>query len=281
MDIVWNQISALDWQARLDGVGHWGLRQTWGYGAAMQRYGATVGRAVVYDVAMVQVVARLGLRLIQQGPVWLAPLEDAQKRHILRRLGRAFGATLATPDASVAGHGLVPLVTPRTHALWRLDGADLRAGLQGKWRNRLVQAEKSVRPTLLKDASSLAFLIEQEAIQRAAKGYRNLPGDMAQGWDARLVIGWRAAGSLQAGMVFLRHGTSASYHLGWANPMARAAFAHGPMLWQAALALRDIGVARLDLGDVNTESGAGLARFKLGTGAELTRMGATLLVMPR
>ena len=39
-------------------------------------------------------------------------------------------------------------------------------------------------------------------------------------------------------MVFLIHGQTASYFLGWASDAGRAAFAHGPILWQAALALR-------------------------------------------
>lgn len=280
MDIAWDSVTEADWQARLDSAGHVGLRQSWGYGAAMQRYGAKVGRAVIGDCAVVQVVARRGIRLIQQGPVWLRPLEDGQKRRILRRLARAGAVTLATPDAPLAGLGLMPLITARTYAEWRLDAHDLRAGLHGKWRNRLLRAEADVRPTLLKDDKSLGFLIAQESVQRRARGYQNLLGEMALNWDRRLVMGWRAAGMVQAGMVFLIHGSSASYHLGWASPMAKQAFAHGPMLWQAGLALRAQGVSCLDLGDVNTEAGAGLARFKLGTGAVARAHGATMLVFP-
>ena len=52
------------------------------------------------------------------------------------------------------------------------------------------------------------------------------------------------------------------------------------MLARAAEALRAEGVAWLDLGSVDTEAAPGLARFKLGTGAELRRLGATCLVLP-
>jgi hypothetical protein len=52
------------------------------------------------------------------------------------------------------------------------------------------------------------------------------------------------------------------------------------MLWQAALSLRSQGVKSIDLGDVNSESGAALARFKLGTGAGVKVAGATCLVLP-
>ena len=53
-------------------------------------------------------------------------------------------------------------------------------------------------------------------------------------------------------------------------------------LARAAEALRAEGVAWLDLGSVDTEAAPGLARFKLGTGAELRRLGiGTLLVSHR
>ena len=44
--------------------------------------------------------------------------------------------------------------------------------------------------------------------------------------------------------------------------------------------LRAEGVRWLDLGSVDTEAAPGLARFKLGTGAALKRLGATCLVLP-
>ncbi|MFP5481461.1 MAG: GNAT family N-acetyltransferase, partial [Alphaproteobacteria bacterium] len=91
---------------------------------------------------------------------------------------------------------------------------------------------------------------------------------------------WREAGTMGAAMAFVVHGGSASYHLGWASMAAKAAGVHGVMLARAAEALRAEGVAWLDLGSVDTEAAPGLARFKLGTGAELRRLGATCLVLP-
>ena len=81
-------------------------------------------------------------------------------------------------------------------------------------------------------------------------------------------------------MGFIVHGSSATYHLGWASEAAKAAGVHGVMLLQAAEALRAEGVLWLDLGQVDTEAAPGLARFKLGTGADLRRLGATCLVLP-
>jgi hypothetical protein len=52
------------------------------------------------------------------------------------------------------------------------------------------------------------------------------------------------------------------------------------MLARAAEALAAEGLRWLDLGTVDTEAAPGLARFKLGTGARLRRLGATCLVLP-
>jgi lipid II:glycine glycyltransferase (peptidoglycan interpeptide bridge formation enzyme) len=91
---------------------------------------------------------------------------------------------------------------------------------------------------------------------------------------------WRQDGQLGAAMAFVRHGTSASYHLAWGSDAARSTGVHGLMLTRAAEALFAEGVRWLDLGSVNTESAPGLARFKLGSGAALRRLGPTLLVLP-
>lgn len=286
MDIRWDQDSEHVWHARLACQPMVALRQDWAFGVTMRRLGTQVGRAAILDgaqtVAIAQVLQRSGLRVIGQGPVWLTPLETAQKRRIVRRLAWYCGACIVTPQEPLAGWGLMPLITRKASAIWNIDQSpqNLRQGLTGKWRNRLFRAEAAVKPTLLQTAE-LRELVAQEAVQRRARGYRNLPGALALDWPGEtLAMGWHASGMLQAGMVFLMHGHSASYFLGWASPTARAAFAHGPILWQSALALRARGVRLLDLGDVNTETGARLALFKLGTGAGVVTAGATCLVLP-
>ena len=78
-----------------------------------------------------------------------------------------------------------------------------------------------------------------------------------------------------AGMLFLIHGRRATYHVGWTSEEGRTNAAHNLILWTAMKELKTRGVAALDLGGVNTQSGAGIARFKLETGGEvLMRAGA-------
>lgn len=286
MDIRWDQLTKPQWQTHLASQ-EYGLRQDWDFGLAMGQMGAGCARAVVSHrgtpVALAQVLIRHRLRVIGQGPVWLVPLEPWQKRQVIRQLAHYCGASIVTPREPLAGWGMIPIITAQTSALWHIGQSPkiLRAGMHGKWRNRLLRAEGVVHPTQL-GVQKLSPLIAMEAAQRSARGYRNLPGALAAHWQGgRMAIGWHTNGALQAGMVFLIHGQTASYFLGWASDAARKVFAHGPMLWQAALALRERGVQTLDLGEVNTDIGASLARFKLGTGAGLQTPGATCLVLPQ
>ena len=71
------------------------------------------------------------------------------------------------------------------------------------------------------------------------------------------------------GALFLIHGTSATYHIGWSNDLGRQHSAHNLLLWRAMLLLKEHGITALDLGGINTGRSAGLARFKIGTGGQV------------
>ena len=238
--------------------------------------GARVGRAVL-DGVQVQWLDRRGLRYVPRGGVGRAGL---------RWLARHGGVTLAVPELGVRGFGVVPLISPQHVAIWdlRAEPAALLAGMAGKWRNRLVSADVRVGggQAGAGRAGCLEALLVAEQGQRGAKGYKGLPAAFTRALPAAALRlwEWRHGGQVQAAMCFVRHGRGASYHMGWAADAARARGVHGVMLWQAALALRAEGVERLDLGLVNHEAAPGLARFKLGTGAECRALGATVWVLP-
>ncbi len=81
-------------------------------------------------------------------------------------------------------------------------------------------------------------------------------------------------------MLFVLHPPHASYHIGWAGDPGRATHAHNLILWQAMGALAADGITALDLGLVETDTAPGLARFKIGAGACVRPLGATLLIPP-
>jgi len=284
--VIWDDLTREEWTGRLDLGRSVALQQSWDYGQAARALGAEVRRARVADdageIAVTQVLDRYGLRLISRGPVWLRNIEPARKRRVLRALAR--GPTLATAEDAVAGFGLVPLLTGRFHAVWDLlpSPEALRCGLERRWAGRLVAAGRAGVHVRCGDDDSLDRLIRAEAAQRHRKGYRGLPPEFPRHLPpgALRIWHWVQDGEMGAAMVFVRHGSAATYQTGWAGPAARRCGVHQVMLWQAALALRAEGVRWLDLGTVDTEAAPGLAHFKLGTGAELRQLGATAWVLP-
>ncbi len=260
------------------------LQQSAVYAGAVQACGARV-RWLTLECGRALAVERGGMRLVSRGPVWQAGATGQDKHRALRQLAHWPGVTLVTPEADVSGQrrnwGLIPLVTPMHHAIWDLS-ADLRPGLVATWRNPLAKARRAGLEIAPGNMATLQDLVTAEGRQRRTRCYRALPAALTHALpeSALRLWQWRQDGQLGAAMAFVRHGTSASYHLAWGSDAARRAGVHPAMLTRAADALFAEGVRWLDLGSVNTEAAPGLARFKVGTGAALRRLGPTLLVLP-
>lgn len=218
---------------------------------------------------------------IERGRVRLILRVADLDRGAMRRLSRWPGLTIVTPEEDVSGFGLIPLVTGLHHAIWAL-GPDIRAGLARNWLGHLRQAERAGIEVQRGTAGTLTALIDAEAAQRSGRGYKALPGRFSRRLpeDALRLWEWRQDDALQAAMCFVVHQGTATYHLAWGTVQARQSGVHKVMLIKAAEALWREGVHWLDLGSVDTERAPGLARFKLGTGASLKRLGATTLVLP-
>ena len=72
-----------------------------------------------------------------------------------------------------------------------------------------------------------------------------------------------------------RHGTSATYVIGWNNDVGRRTNANTLLLWQGMLILKNENVSSFDLGGIDTHSLPGIARFKLGMGGEIASLAGT------
>jgi hypothetical protein len=297
-----NEISRTEWDRYLSRVPA-AMQQDWAYGEAMMRTGARVWRLTVQDPAgEVCALAQFVLRpfavvatfaLCTYGPVWVNPVGEGEKQLGLRALRREMKLNWPrlvafTPDEDLRPLGFSRIMTGDATVRIDLtqDEASLRAALDGKWRNRLVAAEKSglVFTSAAARPGQYQWLLDEELKQRRTKGYRGLPADLTGAWqtakasargaDKRAgVLVWRAdLGREAAGaMLFLTHGAMATYFIGWSSEDGRRAGAHNLILWNAMLALKERGVQTLDLGGVNTGSGAGIARFKLGAGGAVIR----------
>jgi hypothetical protein len=196
----------------------------------------------------------------------------------------------SAPETAAPLPGLHRVVTGQSVVLVDLGQSPetLRAAMHPKWRNRLVAAERvglRVQRTGTREAQ-YRWLLEREAAQRGRRGYWALPSGFVEAWQRAAAAGepeplltLRVDQGREpiAGMMFLVRGTSALYHVGWADERGRDAGAHPLLLWQAMLMLRERGVRRLELGAVDTQRGATLARFKIGSGGRVAGFSGTWL----
>ena len=300
---IWDGHDRADWEAGCTRALA-ALQQDWAYGDAMQGLGAQLHRAVITrdgePVALAQFTARrmaslLNFALCSRGPVWLADLSADEKIAVHRLLKRSFPAgrprfVIFTPDKAEAGavKPFTRVMTGHSTVMLDLDRPleEIRAGFNGKWRNRLVAAEKSDLKIVQNGVKpgQYAWLLRTEEGQRKARGYAAAPAALAPAWlEAR---GDRSAMHILradrgrehvAAMMFLIHGEAATYQIGFSNEAGRKLGAHNLLLWEAVGRLKARGVKRLDLGGVNTQSGAGIARFKIGTGGEVVTLAGSFV----
>ncbi|UWQ52407.1 GNAT family N-acetyltransferase [Leisingera caerulea] len=211
-----------------------------------------------------------------------APLMAALREH---GLGRT--PLILSPDAPaphLARLGAVPLVTPAHAALWDLtrDPDQRRTALHQKWRNRLKHGEaqnlRLTRQNLPHDVRH--WLFQADAKRQSARGYRSWPIGLTLAYarenkgQAKLFQAFEGKDPVAA-ILILTHGSTATYHIAHTTRRGKQLSAHTLLLWEAASWLATKGICQLDLGLINTEDAAGLARFKLGTGARLHRLGGT------
>ncbi|MDE4134169.1 GNAT family N-acetyltransferase [Phaeobacter sp. QD34_3] len=193
------------------------------------------------------------------------------------------------PTPELAQHGALPLMGPASIARLDLSSSPerRRAALHQKWRNRLKHGESQglrlTRQTMPFDANHWLFAADQA--QQSKRGYRSWPlaltlayGQANKGM-AKLFQAFEGKDPVAAILV-LRHGREASYHIAQTTRRGKALSAHNLLLWEAMSWLSAQGCKSLDLGVINTEDAPGLARFKLGTGAQLHRLGGTWLFWP-
>ncbi len=290
MELIWNETPQDHWQAFMD-VNGGALQQSWAYGETARTLGAFVHRFELRNgdetIALAQGIERRFIRpitLFSMAPVCKGPEEAEFLARIRSILPGTMIATPGQSDSQDACHaaGLTKVMTPASLARLSL-ATGLRARMHGKWRNRLHTAEAAnltVRQD--QDESTLSWLLAMDRKQQKSRRYRALPDVFTQIWhrakpqDTLLLTAGPKADPIAA-MLFLKHGTGATYHVGWTSDAGRKASAHNLILATAATRLAEMGVTRLDLGTIDTENAPGLARFKLGSGAKPVRTGGTWL----
>jgi hypothetical protein len=220
--------------------------------------------------------------------MWMEEVSDAEKSRIHRALKRALPVAwpkvvLISPDLTDPHHpsmaSLTRVLTGYSTVMLDLSQplTALRSALHPYWRNRLSAAERSglKLAELAHDSPELPRVLAEEDRQRQRKRFYALPLGFIDhyleegGSESALILQATWQSRPVAAMLFLIHGSSATYQLGWTNPQGRALNAHNFILWEAMARLKQRGIIKLDLGGVNTHDLPGISRFKINTGGEV------------
>lgn len=306
MDVKWEDLPQAEWE-EFHSAQHGALQQAWAYGEALTALGIRVHRAMVWEegqlLALAQfmckrVLGYLSVASCTRGPVWHPQVPPHQRALIYKRLRQSLPfpglkVVLFSPDRSAdqvdpaETQGLSRVMTGYATVLLDLKQSlpSLKAGLEGKWRNRLNKAlsTEKIRFHVQPSLKRCEWLLGKEMDQREAKKFHGLPTDFVQAYIAAagdhrqaFVVSYAELGKNSiAGMLFLVHGRVASYHMGWADEQGRQLSAHNALLWEAVVYLQAMGIEVLDLGGVNTRDLPGISRFKLGTGGRATTLAGT------
>lgn len=298
--ILWNVGTLGDWQRLWQRLPRSTLPQSFAYGQAMlltERARPRLGliEADEEPIGMVQALESRLLGLIpvtriERGPLFLAETPaPAVVEASYRALRQAYPAgvlrwTTLIPELPATAESAAMLartgfrrIGPGYRTLWlSLDPTEaaLRRGLEANWRNHLNRAERAgLTVDIDPEARLLPWLIGRYLEDRALKRYRGPGGKLvvrlrnalyrADGvWLLRAVLD----GDPVAAVLLLRHGTTATYQIGWSGVEGRRTQAHSLLLWRGLLAARAAGTKWLDLGGIHPEAAPGVTRFKRGLG---------------
>lgn len=306
--IAWDACRREAWEERTSSLPRLPLQQGWTYGEAARALGGTIHRALWQDadgpLAQGQWLLRRrmagntqigALAVCLQGPLWLrkrpptssqimAMTAALREHHPFGRRVIPIWMPYLPPEQTQALHdaGLRQVMTPVTHGWLDLthEAEALRRKLDSKWRNRLRAVEKSPPPiTSHERIEDTTWLLTQDQIQQYQKGFLALPPSFTQAFaqaaeqqedgSGILMLEAHYDGVPAAAQLFLLQGSFAHYHIGWNSGQGRENSLHNLLLWHAILTLKERGITVLDLGALDTLHNPGIARFKLGAGAEL------------
>lgn len=310
LTLAWDDLKPRDW-VRLHGAAGSPavLEQAHGYGeavAASSRY--RVRRATIRRgreiVALAQVFRRAfgPLHLVRQmrGPYLAPDIDEATGTACFRLLARQFSwrrgeAHFWMPEleagpaaqALMAGLGKRPMLTGYATAWLDLgqEVAALRAGLDHGFRYSLKRAEGGrLKVETAHGGASLDWLLAEHDAHRRRRRLVAPSGAVARAISAALpsprdtlVLRAMDGSTPVAGLMFLRHGNAATYYISVTTPAGRKAQANHLLMWRGIQALREQGVAALDLGGLDTDTMPGVAGFKLGLGGRLSTLAGTFL----
>jgi len=261
---------------------------------ALRRLGVDAEIQPLDDVGQVMVVRRRfgpfgTVAFTSRGPVWASETPPALQVDALRNSGLRLVNADGTAADVLRRAGFRRIRRPAAVSVLDVHANpdDQVAACRGKWRNAYRQGLRKSPITRHGhfDPGRDAWLFSADRAQQKAKGYRALPAKIVQAMAAKdrksVMVSQMMLGPTPiAAMLFLLHGTAATYQIGVTTAAGRDARAHHVLLMQACAKLAKRGVRQIELGLHQPKVAPGLARFKLGSGAHVHDLGGTWMKLP-
>ena len=298
--VIWNSVSKEEWLGYLKKTGKSNLLQSWEYGQAKQheknwhpKRGVLVIDSKV--VAICQVLEKtlfgfLKLYRINRGPLFLNNPNESQVLGVFHCLKNELTSSWKTcllfhaPERDLNSDSII-LLSRLGYRLaspigWESVWVDLNQGrekmrsqLDGKWRNMLVNAEKSgLSFAECSQSDSFEWLLNKCSEMMSSKKAGKVPIKLY--WDLKRqldnsgtpirVFKAYSGNNLVAGICTVPHGNAETYLLGWNGELGRQLKANQFLLWHAMMRLKEQGVDWLDLGGISEMDVPGVTEFKLG-----------------
>lgn len=292
LTLAWDEAGPDQWHEYLSRTPKSNPFQAWDYGEATRAIdGLTPRRAVIHKgsapVGLAQIFIRKSLGFfryarIVRGPLFFKAVFPEERVAALSLIRQEYKLTNAgmlqalpeLPDGPAArsllqNAGFRQVQTGYASAWLALDRVPTEQFSQG-FRYEVRKARRlglEVRAT-----TDPRALLKRYDRHRALAGFDAPPGDLL----ARLEEGstmtfeaWADGGDEPiAGVIFLRHGSDATYQVGWTTDAGRRRSAHNLLCAEALEALRAERVKWVDLGGLDWTATPGIARFKSGMGGE-------------
>jgi len=297
--IEWNVLDLAVWEGHFSRIRRSNLLQSYSYAQAaclINHHRARWGviRIDGQEAGLLQIfetgICRNALHavILDRGPLWLP--DYGAPEHLLaffarfdqefpRRFGRRrrIIPEIDQSQAMLVPYQAAPHVKPYQTIWIDLSKSEevLRHELKKNWRNALRKAEReNVRMEWDNKGNSLLWLLNHHEAHRTMTNFqaaspkfiRQLAGFFGPRGD--MLTGQAFVDDEPvAGVLFFRHGLSATYQVGWSGDTGRKANAHQLLLWQGMMKLKEDGVLDLDLGGIN-DVAEGVRAFKEGMGGQ-------------
>lgn len=308
-EIIWNCLKLEEWEGRFSHIKHSNILQSYAYARAIcatQKQRARWGLIKIEgkEAGLVQILEAgllwnaLHAVILDRGPLWFDGFGGAAhisaffkefNRLFPRRMGRKRRIIPEVEDGPAASQILKQAGLERNNAeagyqtlWWNLttDADAARNCLHPKWRASLQKAEGAgLVITWDKKGQFFPWIKGLYAGDKAMRGYGGPSPQLLDNLaafstsDNPMIIGKAThEGDDIAGILIFKHGTCATYQVGWTSATGRQYNAHHLLLWQSYDILKQHGVRHFDLGGINDDTAAGVKKFKSGTGAHPVRL---------